>query len=304
MPSIRMQRRCWQGVGTPALISCLWFQPASLYAQSRQPDYENVVYATIEGDSLLLDIYLPVGVAAPPLVVWIHGGAWRSGTKASVPTVFVENGFATASIEYRLSTEARFPAQAHDIKAAIRFLRAEQAAYGFRADRIAIAGSSAGGHLAALIGLSNGDPKLEGTVGDHRSESSDVQAVVSYYGASNLMTILNQSTPHGLDVRRPALQLLLGGLPDAMPEVAQLASPIFYVDRTDPPLLLLHGDQDPQMPINQAHELEGAYRKFGLDVQFHVVHGASHGGEVFYSSEHLDRVLSFLARTLGTQDHI
>jgi dipeptidyl aminopeptidase/acylaminoacyl peptidase len=123
--------------------------------------------------------------------------------------------------------------------------------------------------------------------------------VVVYFGASNLTTILSQSTPFGLNVRRPALEQLLGAAPDQVPELATLASPVSHVDRDDPPLFLLHGDQDPQMPINQAHELQGAYKRLGLEVRFDVVHGAAHGGAVFYSTEHLRPVLEFLARALA-----
>src|SRR6185369_16465310 len=154
-----------------------------------------------------------------------------------------------------------------------------------------IAGSSAGGHLAALVGVTNGNRELEGTVGSDLQTSSDIQAIVDMYGASNLTTILAQSTPQGLSVRKPALDLLLGSQPEAVPELARLASPVFHVDRSDPPLLLLHGDQDPQMPINQAHELQGAYEKLGLDVAFDVVHGAAHGGNAFLEGEHLERAL-------------
>jgi dipeptidyl aminopeptidase/acylaminoacyl peptidase len=122
---------------------------------------------------------------------------------------------------------------------------------------------------------------------------------VSYFGASNLTTILEQSTPFGLNMRRPALERLLGALPKDAPELAALASPISHVDASDPPLYLLHGDQDPQMPINQSHELEGAYEKHNLDVHFRVVHGAAHGGDAFYSPENVRLVLAFLQRTVG-----
>jgi dipeptidyl aminopeptidase/acylaminoacyl peptidase len=131
------------------------------------------------------------------------------------------------------------------------------------------------------------------------STSSDVQAIVSYFGASNLTTIIAQSTPFGLNVRRPALDRLLGGQPDAVPDLAKLASPVLHVDKGDPPLLLLHGDQDPQMPINQAHELEGAYEKLGLNAQLHVVHGAGHAGSVFYEGQNLRRAVEFLHITIG-----
>ena len=109
---------------------------------------------------------------------------------------------------------------------------------------------------------------LEGTVSGNAEQSSDVQAIASYYGASNLTSILSQSTPHGLSVRVPALKLLLGDTPEKTEALAKLASPVFHVDKNDPPLLLLHGDQDPQMPINQAHELQGRYKELKLDVAF------------------------------------
>jgi acetyl esterase/lipase len=212
---------------------------------------------------------------------------------------FVENGVATASLDFRQSTEARFPANVHDIKAAIRFLRAKAAQYGYRTDRIAIGGSSSGAHLAALVGVTNGHGRLEGAVGRHLDQSSNVHAILDYYGASNLLTILAQSTPFGLNMRRPALDLLLGAQPEDARDLAELASPVSHVDPRDPPLLLLHGDQDPQMPINQAHELQGIYRKLGLDGELAVVHGAAHGGDLFFAPEYLQRALAFLRRTIG-----
>src|SRR5262245_23014071 len=263
------------------------------------PTHKDVVYASAGERPLTLDLYMPAGAQKPPLLVWVHGGAWRSGNKQQVPLVFAQTGFATASLDFRLSTEARFPAQVHDIKAAIRFLRAKAREYGYRADKIAIAGASSGGHLAALVGVTNGHKGLEGELGGHRGESSDVQAILDYFGASNLTTILAQSTPFGLNMRRPALELLLGALPEDAKELAELASPVKHVDRSDPPLLLLHGDQDPQMPINQSHELHGAYKKLALDVSFEVVHGAAHGGTAFFDGERSEKALAFLRRTIG-----
>jgi acetyl esterase/lipase len=263
----------------------------------------DIEYARVGEHRLLLDLYLPPAAKAdapkPPLIVWVHGGAWRGGSKADVPLrPLVDAGYAVASIDYRLSTVAPFPAQAHDIKAAIRFLRAKQQEYGYDARRVAVAGNSAGGHLAALVGVTNGNKELEGTVGDHLDQSSDVQAIVSLYGMSDLTTILAQSTPHGLEVRVPALQLLLGGQPDQKPELARLASPVFHVDAKDPPLLLIHGDQDPQAPINQSHELQGKYEALRLPHRFVVIHGAGHGGKAFFDAERMELIRSFLAEHL------
>jgi len=262
--------------------------------------WADIPYAKVCSEQLLLDLYLPEHTQQrAPLIVYVHGGAWRAGDKGRMPLKrLVEKGFAVASVDYRLTPVAPFPAQVHDIKAAIRFLRAKQDGYGYDASRIALAGSSAGGHLAALTGVTNGHEQLEGHEGNYLSEPSHVQAIVSFYGASNLLTILKQSTPHGLSVRIPALQLLLGAQPDQRPDLAKLASPVFHVDEGDPPLLLIHGDQDPQMPINQSHELHGRYKSLGLPVRFEVVHGAAHGGERFYDPQRTSLVASFLEEHL------
>jgi acetyl esterase/lipase len=260
----------------------------------------DIPYATSSsGEPLRLDLYLP-DVAGAPLLVWLHGGAWENGNKSAMPLEpLIERGFAVASLDFSPASKARFPGQVHEIKAAIRFLRAQARRYGYEAGRIAIMGASSGGHLAAVVGTSNGHAELEGTLGDHRDQSSAVQAIVSYFPATNLTTILAQSTPFGLRIREPALNRLLGAAPADTEALAKLASPVFQVDRTDPPLLLLHGDQDPQMPINQSHELEGAYKRAGLKAELIVVHGAAHGGDAFYSPENVERVEAFLREQLG-----
>jgi acetyl esterase/lipase len=284
--------------------------PAETMAQSAVRVEKDLVYARVGEKNLALDLYLPGNMTAPPLVVWVHGGRWMNRTKAEAQTEYVDHGIAVAAIDFRQSTEARFPAMVHDIKAAIRYLRAKAFTYGYRADRIAIAGTSSGAHLAQLVGMTNGHKELEGTVGDFSEQSSAVQAIVSYYGASNLTTILTQSTPYGLGVRQPALKSLLGALPEEAPELAALASPLMHVDKSDPPLLLFHGDQDPQMPINQSHEIEGAYESLGLDVSFDVVHGAEHGdGDAgdeprFFATPRVERAVAFVKRTIGQPSNI
>lgn len=261
----------------------------------------DIPYATVAGQTLGLDLHLPAGIKQPPLVIYVHGGAWNAGNKTAYPAFLVESGFAVASLDFRSTDVAPFPANVHDIKAAIRFLRAKSRVYGYRADRIAITGASSGGHLAALVGVSGGAPLLEGDEGDYPRESSDVQAIVSWFGASNLTTILAQSTPFGVEVREPALKRLLGDLPDKRPEVARLASPVFHVDAKDPPLLMLHGDQDRQMPINQLHELDGAYAKAGLRSETLVLHGVGHDGGPFFQGAPAARVVAFLKRTIGAK---
>ena len=290
--------------GLVAACLCLpMFAVHLAHAQEIREDYQvhkDIAYGHVDGRVLLVDLYVPQDAAEPPLLVWVHGGAWRSGSKDRVSLLgLTSSGYAIASVDFRQSGEAPFPAQIHDIKAAIRFLRAEAPTYGYDAERIAITGSSSGGHLAAVVGVTNGHAELEGEVGNHLDQSSSVQAIVDYYGPTNLASILPQSTPHGLSVREPALDLLLGGQPDAVPELAELASVVTHVDATDPPLLILHGDQDPQVPINQSHELHGAYKERGLTVHFEVVHGAAHGGPAFFDSERQELVRLFLEEALS-----
>jgi acetyl esterase/lipase len=280
-----------------AVLGLIGVWPVTATAEgSVQTDIPYVTSAS--GETLRLDLYLPASAGAP-LLVWVHGGAWERFDKSSMPLEsLVERGFAIASLDFSPASKARFPGQVHEIKAGIRFLRAEAARYGYDASRIGILGASSGAHLAAVVGTSNGNAELEGTLGDHHDQSSAVQAIVSYFAATNLTTILDQSTPFGLNLREPALLRLLGAPPKEAEALAKLASPVFQVDHADPPLLLFHGDQDPQMPINQSHELEGAYEKQGLEVDFIVVHGAAHGGDAFYSSENVERVVTFLGAQL------
>jgi acetyl esterase/lipase len=196
-----------------------WFVSLSLFVNAGRAEesVRGIPFATVDGRELLLDLHLPDG-EPNGLIIWVHGGAWQSGTREGVDIAgMTGHGWAIASVDYRLSTEARFPAQVHDIKAAVRFLRGNAGRFGYPASRFVIAGSSAGGHLAALVGVTNGHAELEGNVGNHRGESSDVQAIIDLFGASNLATILGQSTPYGVEMRAPALELLLGGLPETVP---------------------------------------------------------------------------------------
>ncbi len=264
-----------------------------LVISARGDTQTDIEYGRVGETSLKLDLHRPQA-ASPPLVVYVHGGAWRAGSKSDVPIAkLLDHGFAIASVDYRLSTQARFPAQVHDIKAAIRFLRANAEVLHIDTERVAIVGSSAGGHLAALVGVTNDHKKLEGRVGDHLDRSSAVQAIVSLYGASNLQSILGQSTEFGLTVRIPALKLLLGDVPDAVPDLARLASPVAHLDSKDPPLLLIHGDADPQMPPQQSAELEKAYPG---SVTYITLSGSKHGGPEFYDDERTALMVDFIKR--------
>jgi acetyl esterase/lipase len=269
-----------------------------LIAQNSPSPIKNIPYASVDGKKLTLDLYLPSKAVKPYLAVWIHGGAWHSGTKDNPPEYLLKSGYAIASVEYRLSTEVNFPSMIFDIKAAIRFLRNQADIYGYREDKIVVWGSSAGGHLAALIGTTNGNSELEGDLGDYTSESSSVQAVIDFYGPTNFLTILKQSTPHGINVRAPALALLLGKPVEQVKDLAKLASPVYNVDKSDPPILIMHGDQDIQVPVNQSLELKGVYDENGLDAELVIVHGAGHSDPVYFTTKYMRIVEKFLKRVL------
>lgn len=251
-------------------------------------------YAQSPEGSLELDLYLPEKNKKDVLVIWIHGGAWRSGDKENPPKLLLKNGYPLASINYRLSTEASFPAQIHDIKAAIRFLRSQARTFKLKADKIVLWGSSAGGHLAALAGLSNGDPFLEGGLGNALAYSSDVQGVIDFYGPANLETILDQSTPHGLDVRIPALKLLLGSEKDL--DLLKKSSPVSYVNAGDPPVFICHGEQDKQVPINQSIELFTRCKKQGILAEIHYVADYGHGGYGFENQNMESLLLNWISK--------
>ncbi|MBE7494305.1 MAG: alpha/beta hydrolase [Verrucomicrobiaceae bacterium] len=277
------------------IIALFLLAAVSVCAQITTNDLE---YARAGDVPLKLDLHLPKA-DNPRVIVYVHGGAWRAGSKSDVPIAgLLDHGFAIASVDYRLSTQARFPAQIHDIKAAIRFLRAKSGLFHLNTDKIAIIGSSAGGHLAALVGVTNGHKALEGRIGEHLDQSSDIACVVSLYGASNLQSILSQSTEFGLKMRVPALQLLLGDVPDQVPDLAKLASPVDHLDAKDPPLLLIHGDADPQMPPRQSQEFAKAYEAKKLPVTLIMLPGSKHGGAEFYDEARLKTMAAFLAKHL------
>lgn len=264
-------------------------------------EYRDIVYTKVDGQDLLLDLYLPEGVSPAPLVMWIHGGAWQFGSRSDVPDVFLNAGYAVAGVDFRQATEAVFPAQLHDIRAAIRYLRARAGDYGYRGEHIAVAGFSSGGHLASLLGTTNGKREFDGNAGEYTQEEPSVQAVIDIAGSTNLLTILDQSTPHGLSVRVPALELLLGGSLDepSARDLAAQASPVHQVNDHAVPILILHGVQDNQVPVNQAIELHQAYDQKGRDSQLVLIPGAEHFGDIYYQGENREIMTRFLNRVIG-----
>lgn len=263
----------------------------------------DLTYAVTDERELVLDLYLPAKMEpAPPLVVWIHGGGWRGGSHSPAQLAWLTDyGYAVASIRYRLSQEAPFPAQIHDSKGAIRWLRAQAAQFGYDPDRVAVAGESAGGMLAALIGTSAGIDALEGQTGGHLEQSSDVQAVIDYYGASDFL-LRATDQPKQTDSPGGVVYQLLGGAVGEQPELARSASAAFHVSPAAPPLLVLHGARDRTVLPNQSERLVEAYRAVNLPVEYIILQHAGHGGNTFMQGTHAQAVLAFLSEHLEHTD--
>ncbi|MFI8521568.1 alpha/beta hydrolase fold domain-containing protein [Streptomyces sp. NPDC085481] len=253
--------------------------------------FDAVTYATTPGyRPRLLDVQVPPGEGPFPAVVWIHGGGWLDGDRRypppTVPASLLHGavlaaGLALVSIDYRHSLEAPFPAQLHDVKAAIRYVRHFAADLGIDPDRIAVWGESAGGHLAALAGLvgpDSADAKaLEGAHGVGAGDTG-VRAVVDWYGVSDLVAIAEHPMPviPGVDFPDP-YEALLGGTEAERPALARAASPVTYAEGpTPPPFLLIHGTGDGLVPYSQSEALAAALAGAGGEVTLRPVEGADH----------------------------
>ncbi|MBM3335000.1 alpha/beta hydrolase [Candidatus Sumerlaeota bacterium] len=256
----------------------------------------DIEYVAGGGKSRSLDMYTPEEPGGKlPLIVWIHGGGWSGGDKQQCPAVrMVARGYVAASVNYRLSQEAIFPAQIEDCKAAIRWLRANADKYGIDPDRIGVWGGSAGGHLVALLGTSGGIADLEGSEGP-QNVSSRVQAVCDWFGPADFTRITAPPSGKSLDAPDSPVSRLLGGPVLENKDKARRASPITYVTRDDPPILIMHGDKDYVVPLDQSEMLYEVLKKAGVDATMHVVKGAGHG---FRSPEVDAMVDSFFDRVL------
>jgi acetyl esterase/lipase len=226
-----------------------------------------------------LDLYLPRAEQPLPVVIWVHGGAWLGGNKnRPVPLPYLSDGYAVASVGYRLSQHAIFPAQIEDCKAAVRWLRAHAKKYNLDPNHFAAWGESAGGHLVALLGTT-GDVKSF-DVGENLGFSSRVQAVVDCFGPTDLLQMEAHRLPNGMHHDTPDApeSKLIGGPVQENKDKAAQANPITYVTKDDPPFLIIHGDADPLVPHHQSELLEAALKQAGVPVTLYTVKGGGHGG--------------------------
>ena len=256
----------------------------------------DITYRTVNGKPLLLDLFMPDGGGARPLVLWIHGGGWYCGDRKWCMLKYLADcGYAVASADYRLTGEAPFPACIIDCKHALAYLRDNAAKYGIDPKRVCVAGDSAGGHLAALMGTSVGHP-------DWEPEGSDcsVQAAIDYYGPTCIATVYKY-----LYLEKPELGaadnyvgalLNVSGYSKRGLGIAAAASPVAYVDGAEPPFLIIHGDRDEIVPIKQSAILRDALERSGSFVSMHTVPGAGHGFEDAAADAAVKKFLEYFLR--------
>lgn len=261
----------------------------------------DIPYAATSNPRQRLDLYLPKapGSSRLPVIVYVHGGGWLQGDKADGAVrlmPYVRSGaYAGVSVGYRLSGEATWPAQIHDGKAAIRWIRAHAGEHGLDPERIAVWGRSAGGHLALMLGVSGDAPELEGDLGPHTGVSSRVACVANYFGVSEILALLGQesdfdrTSPHAFEA------LLIGGPLRDNADKARSASPVTYVSPNDPPVLTAHGTADRTVPYDQAVRLDAALKKAGVPSHLVTVPGAGHGD---FPKDVDERTAAFFARYL------
>ncbi len=306
------RRRAWLCVAiVSAAVAVAWGALGAAQPQNGglPPSVElrrDVPYAGTRNPRQRLDLYLPRDRKADqpvPLVVYIHGGAWLGGDKRAgageIGYLVASGDYAGASVAYRLSGEAQWPAQAHDVKAAIRWLRANASKFGYDPDRIAVMGASAGGHLVAFLGTTGGLKDVEGVLGDHDATDSRVQAVVDLFGPADFLTIGDAPSKINHDAADSPEALLLGGAIQDKPDAARSASPITYVSKDDPPFLLVHGSDDPTVPFDQSVRLHDALKNAGVPSTLLRIENGAHGG--FQNPAWRARVRQFLDATLRQQ---
>lgn len=260
----------------------------------------NLPYANTPNPRQTLNLVLPAQTSANkklPLIVWIHGGGWKNGDKQSglspskLPTLVQTGKYIGASIGYRLSGEAIWPAQIHDCKAAIRWLRANAEKYGIDPNKIIAWGSSAGGHLVSMLGVSHGVKELEGKIGNHTDQSSRVHAVINYYGPSALLQMDDHPSKIIHNAPDSPESKLIGGPIQENRKKTKQASPLHHVSADDAIFIHFHGTTDPFVPYHQSVIFHQALQKKGATSQLITVEKGGHSMPASYTRE---KVIPFL----------
>jgi acetyl esterase/lipase len=264
----------------------------------------DLIFNTDPARPLRLHLLRPGRLAQEPApaLVFVHGGAFRTGSRDDgiVPLIpFAQRGYVCASLEYRLSGEAVWPAQIEDVKCGVRFLRANAERFGLDPEHIGAWGPSAGGHLVSMLGVTGEVAELEGE-GGWAGVSSRVQAVCDWFGPTDFLQMNKAGSVQDHDAPDSPESELVSGPIQENPEKVALANPLTYITpgRTYPPFLIVHGTADPLVPFNQSELLVAALRTVGAEVRFHPIAGAGHGGPAFEREEITDLVQAFFDRNL------
>jgi acetyl esterase/lipase len=253
---------------------CTFDASPSLDAAKLGKIERDVTYGMTDGVALKMDIYYPkVANGAVPAVLYVHGGGWTRGDKrAGVGTEDIPElatrGYLVAAINYRLAPQYKFPAQIEDVKCAVRFLRANAAAYGIDPNHIGAWGGSAGGHLVALLGVTDATAGFEGN-GDYADQSSRVQAVVDMFGPTDLSAVFQGAAP--------PLMVQVFGTTDKNSDIIKRASPVTWVSSDDPPFLILHGEKDTLVPLSQSEIFYDRLVAASVPATLITVKNAGHG---------------------------
>ena len=254
--------------------------------------HRNIAYAGTDNLRQALDLLVPKRIKAEgplPLVAFIHGGGWRNGNKdggVRQVTRFAASGrYFAASIGYRLSGEASWPAQIHDCKAAIRWLRANAKKYQFDPDRICVYGTSAGGHLVAMLGVTGDVKSLEGDLGEYPDQSSRVAAVVDFFGPTNFLTMNDFPGKIDHDSAESPESLLIGGGIQKNRDVAMSAVPVSYISKDDAQILIMHGTKDQLVPFDQSVQFHKLLLRSGVEATLVPIRDGGHG----FRGEAIDR---------------
>jgi acetyl esterase/lipase len=249
------------------------------------------------------DLYLPDRTrrgAGVPLMIWIHGGGWRMGVKKEMEIAYLaDHGYAIASIDYRFSRDSVFPAQVRDCNAAIRLLWKNAGRWGLDTARFIIAGASAGGHLASLIGMSLNNHRQDFDPYPLADHPVSIKAVINFYGPADFYAFHGDGPGYKVDSATSSVSLLLGGTSLSRPDRARYASPTTYVDKGDPPVLILHGDKDPIIPLYLDELFFHVLQQAGVKSELMILPGAGHGGPAFSGDSSREKVLSFLQEILS-----
>ncbi|MGB2079157.1 MAG: alpha/beta hydrolase fold domain-containing protein [Vibrio sp.] len=283
-------------IGMLSLISIASAQAADNYTVQK-----DIPFKTINDKQIGFDLYRPASATdadKPKLLVWVHGGAWKRGSKDELPSKnplllksVLDEGYALAAVDYRLSGEASFPEPVRDINDAINYIYDHAAQYKIDADSIAIMGRSAGGHLAGFIGATNGYGKVD----FYQSPKYKVKAVVSFFGPTDLLALGEKSGKGGKKTSaKSSVSRFLGAIPSEAPELAKKASTTSYITKNTPPYIQMHGDIDKRVPVTQSTALKELLDANGVENELYIEKGVGHSDRIFDSEKYVPGVIAFL----------